>query len=228
MQKAIAMTVALLGAAAFLSALSPEEALNKIAWYGQSSLRVELGGKIIWIDPVKVSAAEKADIILITHGHSDHYSKTDVDRLSGTETLVLAGFDGSPFVRIKPGENRAEGALMIEAVSAYNIRKTQYHPKSAAFCGFILAAEGVRIYAAGDTERIPEMQALSCDIAFLPLGQTYTMSSVEEAVQAALDVNAKIAVPYHYGQYEGTDKDADAFVAALAARGVKAQRLERK
>jgi L-ascorbate metabolism protein UlaG (beta-lactamase superfamily) len=228
MKKTFAMTIALLGAAAWLSALSPEDALKRIAWYGQSSLRVELGGKVVWIDPVKVSAADKADLVLITHGHGDHYSKADIDKLSGPKTVVLAGFDGSPFARIKPGEAKSFDALTIEAVSAYNIKKTSYHPKSAANCGFVLSAEGVRVYVAGDTERIPEMQSIACDIAFLPLGQTYTMDSVDDAVQSALDVKAKIAVPYHYGQYEGTDKDADAFVAALAAKGVKAVRLEKQ
>jgi L-ascorbate metabolism protein UlaG (beta-lactamase superfamily) len=54
------------------------------------------------------------------------------------------------------------------------------------------------------------------------------MGSVDEAVQAALDVKAKIAVPFHYGLYEGTEKDADAFVAALQAKGVQALRLPKK
>lgn len=72
------------------------------------------------------------------------------------------------------------------------------------------------------------MSAIACDIAFLPLGQTYTMGSVDEAVRSALDVKAKIAVPFHYGLYEGTEKDADAFVSALTAKGVQALRLPKK
>jgi L-ascorbate metabolism protein UlaG (beta-lactamase superfamily) len=217
----------LLGLAAQSMALTPDEALRRVRWYGQSSLRIELGGKLIWIDPVGVSAAEKADVILITHGHGDHYSAADIKRLSGPSTQVLAGFDAAGAARIKPGDSKKIDALLIEAVPSYNLVKTQYHPRSALYCGFVLSAEGVRIYDAGDTERIPEMKGIACDLAFLPLGQTYTMSSVSEAVQSALDVKAKIAVPIHYGLYEGSARDADDFVAALGAKGVKALRLDK-
>jgi L-ascorbate metabolism protein UlaG (beta-lactamase superfamily) len=230
MKTLIVATTFLLGAAVSGAALAltPQEALQRIAWYGQSSLRIELGGKLIWIDPVGIPLTEKADIILVTHSHGDHYSAADIKKLSGPSTLVLAGFDNAGLERIKPGDSRKVDGLLIEAVPAYNIVKADKHPKASLFCGFILSAEGVRIYDAGDTERIPEMKAIACDIAFLPLGQTYTMGSVDEAVQAALDVKAKIAVPFHYGLYEGTEKDADAFVAALQAKGVQALRLPKK
>lgn len=217
-----------LGMAAGAAALSPGEALERISWYGQSSLRIELGGKLVWIDPVGIQVQEKADLILVTHSHGDHYSAADIKRLSGPATLVLAGFDAPGATRIQPGESRKIGDLLVEAVPAYNIAKAQYHPKSARFCGFVLSAEGARIYDAGDTERIPEMKDIACDIAFLPLGQTYTMGSVDEAAQSALDVKAKIAVPFHYGLYEGTEQDAEAFVAALKAKGVEALRIEKR
>jgi L-ascorbate metabolism protein UlaG (beta-lactamase superfamily) len=223
----VATATLALGLAAQSMALAPQDALQRISWYGQSSLRIELGGKLIWIDPVRVSATEKADIILLTHDHGDHYSMADVKKLSGPSTLVFAGFDGSSYARIKPGDVKKIGALGVEAVPSYNITKSENHPKSAAYCGFVLSGEGVRVYDAGDTERIPEMKSISCDIAFLPLGQTYTMNSVDEAVQSALDVKAKIAVPFHYGLYEGSEKDADAFVAALKAKGVQALRLKK-
>jgi L-ascorbate metabolism protein UlaG (beta-lactamase superfamily) len=221
-------TTLLLGVALESLALTPQEGLQKVTWFGQSSLRIELGGKLIWLDPVGISLTEQADLILLTHNHGDHFSLADVKKLSGPATLVLAGFDSAGYTRIKPGDVKQLDALTIEAVPAYNIAKTQYHPKSSEFCGFILSAEGLRIYDSGDTERIPEMKAISCDIAFLPLGQTYTMNSVDDAVQSALDVKAKIAVPFHYGLYEGTEKDADAFVAALKAKGIQALRLPKK
>jgi L-ascorbate metabolism protein UlaG (beta-lactamase superfamily) len=231
MKTIIFATTFLLGAALSGAALTPQEALQRISWYGQSSLRIELGGKLIWIDPVGVPVTEKADIILITHSHADHFSMADIKKLSGPATLLLAGFDaanGKGLARIKPGDSRKVDGLLIEAVSAYNIVKSGNHPKASLFCGFILSAEGVRIYDAGDTERIPEMKDITCDIVFLPLGQTYTMGSVDEAVQAALDVKAKIAIPFHYGLYEGTEKDADDFVAALKEKGVQALRLPKK
>jgi L-ascorbate metabolism protein UlaG (beta-lactamase superfamily) len=229
MKKALIAIMALAaGFSAALFALTPDEALKRLSWYGQGSLRIELGGKIVWIDPVGVRVPEKADLILITHDHQDHYSAADVERLSGPATRVFAGFDAPGATRIKPGESIKLGELEIEAVPAYNIVKKSAHPKSALYCGFVLSAEGVRVYDAGDTERIPEMKAISCDIVLVPLGQTYTMNSVDEAVQSALDVKAVIAIPIHYGLYEGTEGDADAFVAALKAKGVAALRLPKK
>jgi L-ascorbate metabolism protein UlaG (beta-lactamase superfamily) len=226
----IAILTAALSALAVMGAfgLGPEEALKRVAWYGQDALRIELGGKLIWVDPVGVKADEKADIILVTHSHGDHYSAADIKKLTGPNTVALAGFDASGLARIKAGESRDLGGVSVAAVPAYNIVKTGAHPKANGWVGFLIKAEGLTIYVAGDTERIPEMAAIDCDIAFIPLGQTYTMGSVAEAVQAALDVKAKMAVPVHYGMYEGTAKDADDFVAALAAKGVKATRLERR
>jgi L-ascorbate metabolism protein UlaG (beta-lactamase superfamily) len=205
-----------------LSALSPEAGLAGIRWYGQSSLRLELGGKIIWLDPVNVGTSEVADIILIIHGHPDHFSPADIKRLSGPKTLVLTGFEDSRCTRISPGDTKILGNVTIEAVPAYNVVKAEKHPKSAAFCGFVIAVDGLRIYDAGDTERIPEMKSIACDIAFLPLGQTYTMNSVEEAERAVMDVKAKIAIPFHFGLYEGTQADARKFVSDLQKKGVKA------
>ena len=214
----LALSSALAIVAARAYAIGPDELSRMIQWYGQSSLRIEMGGKLVWLDPVKVPIVEKADLILITHDHADHYSPADIKKLSGPTTIVLVGFDGSSFPRIRPGDRRTFGDLSIEALPAYNVVKTQFHPKSAGYCGFILSAGALRLYDAGDTERIPEMKGIDCDVAFLPLGQTYTMGSVAEAAQAALDVKAKIAVPIHFGLYEGTEADAKEFARLLRGK----------
>jgi L-ascorbate metabolism protein UlaG (beta-lactamase superfamily) len=226
-RRQIALSTAAALAAAHPIAFGPDDLSRIVRWYGQSGLRIRLGGRIVWLDPVKVPAAEKADLILITHDHGDHYSPADVARLSGPATRILVGFDGSAFERIRPGDRRSLGELAIEAVPAYNVVKAQRHPKSAGYCGFILSAGGLRLYDAGDTERIPEMKGISCDVAFLPLGQTYTMGSVAEAAQAALDVKARIAVPVHFGLYEGSEADAKEFARLLEGK-VEVVRLERR
>jgi L-ascorbate metabolism protein UlaG (beta-lactamase superfamily) len=62
------------------------------------------------------------------------------------------------------------------------------------------------------------MKDIQCDIAMLPLGQTYTMNSVQEAAEAALDVKAIVAIPIHYGLYEGTHQDAVLFQNLLKGK----------
>jgi L-ascorbate metabolism protein UlaG (beta-lactamase superfamily) len=96
--------------------------------------------------------------------------------------------------------------------------KTNYHPKENNWIGYIIDVDGVLVYHAGDTERIPEMRNMIVDIALLPLGQTYTMNSVEEAAEAAIDINPSIAVPIHYGMYEGSVEDALKFKELLAGK----------
>jgi hypothetical protein len=86
------------------------------------------------------------------------------------------------------------------------------------FVGYVINVGGVRVYAAGDTERIPEMKTFSVDVALLPLGQGFTMIRVQDAVDAALDLKARIAIPYHYGRGEGTIADGQFFTSTLADR----------
>jgi L-ascorbate metabolism protein UlaG (beta-lactamase superfamily) len=195
---------------------------QSISWLGQACLRIPAGKLVVYTDPLGIPAdlPEKADVILITHSHSDHYSKADMTRLAGPGTLVVAPFEikGKAFPktrRMGPGDSLTLGDVKIEAVPAYNLVKKLNHPKSNNWLGYIITSGGVRLYVAGDTERIPEMKGFRADVAVLPLGQTYTMGSVEEAVQAALDTGASVAVPYHYGMYEGSAKDAEAFKEAL-------------
>ncbi|MEY2878117.1 MAG: hypothetical protein RLZZ15_497, partial [Verrucomicrobiota bacterium] len=84
--------------------------------------------------------------------------------------------------------------------------------------GYVLNIGGIRVYASGDTERIPEMKTFSVDVALLPLGQGFTMIRVQDAVDAALDLQARIAIPYHYGRGEGTIADGTFFTTTLADR----------
>jgi len=211
------------------SAAVPLGAVKKIAaaitWLGQSALRIDTGAGILYVDPYKLPSghAEKADIILITHSHGDHFSPGDIAKLLKPETVLAAPFPVNikglqNFIHIKPGASAEAGGLRVEAVPAYNVVKANFHPKASGFVGYVFAAAGVRIYVAGDTERIPEMKDIRCDIAILPMGQTYTMSGPEEAALAALDTGARIAIPYHYGTGEGKDKDAEDFQKALEGK----------
>ena len=231
MLSAIAMTMGTAGAAGAEapSTGAPLAEVKKIAaaitWLGQSTLRIDTGAGILYIDPYKLPAGqtEKADIILITHNHGDHFSPTDIAKLIKDGTVLAAPFPVdikglNKVVRIKPGESAVVGSLPVESVPAYNLVKANFHPKASGFVGYVFTVAGVRIYAAGDTERIPEMKNVRCDIAILPLGSTYTMSGPEEAALAALDTGTRLAIPYHYGTGEGKDSDAADFAKALEGK----------
>ncbi len=146
----------------------------------------------------------------------DHFDKTSISKLAASNTVFLAPKDiagdlGKNSIAVEPGLETNIMGIIIETVPAYNIVKKSFHPKENKWVGYIVTVNGVRIYHAGDTERIPEMKNFKCDIALLPLGQTYTMNSVDEAAGAALDVKAKIAIPMHFGMYEGSVADAAKF-----------------
>ena len=172
--------------------------LERLHWLGHASFRLD-GPPTIYIDPWKLSGEQpQADIVLVSHGHHDHCSPEDIGRVSGAATVIVAGaravgqLEGD--VReLRPGESTKVAGVEIEAVPAYNIGK-RYHPREEAGLGFIVTVGGERLYFAGDTDRIPEMVGLECDVALLPVGGTYTMNAVE-AAQAAADIKPRIAVP---------------------------------
>lgn len=206
------------------SKAKPGEMIGKIHWLGQATVKIDAGDKAIYFDPLKIKKPDKADIILITHSHSDHFSIPDISKITTKNTVFIAPGDclkdlekmGKNRVHVlEPGMKTTIEGILIEAVPAYNVVKTKYHPKANKWMGYILTINGVRIYHAGDTEKIPEMKDFTCDIVMLPLGRTYTMNSVKEAAEAAIDVKAKIAIPIHFGLYEGTEEDAQEFKKIL-------------
>lgn len=196
-----------------------QKMVENIRWYGQSSIRIETSGKFIYIDPYLVTDKEPAELIFITHSHGDHFSIDDIRKIANNNTKIYAPKDccqkliSEGIVNCKavaPGQTLNIDGIKVKIVPAYNIAKN-FHAKEKKFVGYLLTVDGVKIYHPGDTERIPEMKDIKCDIAFMPLGQTYTMQNVEEAVNAVLDVQAKVAIPFHYGMYEGAVNDAKLF-----------------
>ena len=199
------------------------EMVENIHWIQQSCFRIEGCKYKIYTDPLAITQTDAANLILISHAHGDHYSPDDISKLTGPNTIIIAPADcnytgTAKWIVLKPGEVYNSKCIKIKAVPAYNITKTQFHPKSNNWVGYLITINGVTIYHAGDTERIPEMKDFNCDIALLPLGQTYTMNSVADAAESAKDVHAKVAIPMHYGFYEGTDADAQTFKELLAGK----------
>jgi len=190
--------------------------LARLHWLGHASFRLD-GPPTIYFDPL-ISFRDQslqADIILISHSHSDHYSPASLKRISKPETVIITSQpvatllpqDGVPGqVRVlRPGERATVGAVEIEATEAYNVDKS-YHPKESGNLGFIVTLGGKRIYFAGDTDLIPEMANIRADVAMLPVGGTYTMDA-KEAAQAVAAINPKVVVPMHML----SDRDVEQF-----------------
>ena len=177
------------------------------------SLEISFGGKSVQIDPVSGLgrptdyAAEfpKADFILVTHEHHDHFDKEAIAALTDEKTALVTNARCADMLGygtiLANGESYSEGILHVDAVPAYNTTEghLQFHPKGRDN-GFVITLDGLRIYIAGDTEDIPEMAELKdIDVAFLPCNQPYTMT-VDQLVNAAKVILPKVLIPYHYGQ----------------------------
>lgn len=191
------------------------ETLGRLHWLGHSSFRLE-GSPTIYFDPWHIpSDSPPADLILITHEHSDHCSPDDVATVRQASTVIVSNPSaakklGASVSVLRPGEHTKAADVAIEAVPAYNIGK-RFHPRSAEHIGFVVDVSGVRIYHAGDTDHIPEMADIDCDIALLPVSGTYVMMA-DEAVAAARDIQPGVVVPMHYGAgVVGTEADAQRF-----------------
>ena len=179
-----------------------------------ASIRIQYDGKEIEIDPVTklgnktidYASMPKADYLLVTHEHFDHFNQGAIKLLTGDKTRFItnkrcAEMYGSGEVMKNGDKIQITDDFTIEAVLAYNITegRTQFHPKGRDN-GYILTIDGLRIYIAGDTEDIPEMANIkNIDIAFLPCNQPYTMTT-EQLVKAAKMIKPQVLFPYHYGQ----------------------------
>lgn len=185
---------------------------EKIFWLGHSSVMIK-SDKIIYIDPWKLKKAEKADVVLISHSHYDHFSPDDVDKISKDGTVVVCPNDCSGFkanvLKVKPGDKIEANGIPVEVVPSYNTSKA-FHPKANNWVGFIVTVEGKRIYYCGDTDFIPEMKQIKADIVIAPVGGTYTMNA-EEAAKAVNAIRPELAIPIHYDDIVGSLKDAEKF-----------------
>ena len=101
----------------------------------------------------------------------------------------------------------------FETVPAYNINK-KFHPKENGWVGYILDINNIRYYIAGDTDITEENKKVKCDVAFVPVGGTFTMNH-KEAANLINEIQPKIAVPTHYGSIVGTVQDATDFIKLL-------------
>ena len=189
-----------------------------------SSIKMD-AQKIIYSDPFHIrEQSNDADIILITHSHYDHFSEEDIEKVRKADTKIIItedlyektkniGFKDENIVVMKPYERHVIDDIKIETIPAYNTNK-DFHPKRNNWVGYLININNTIYYIAGDTDITEENKKVKCDVAFVPVGGTYTMTS-DEAVELVNIIKPKIAVPIHYGEIVGSKEDAMNFVEHL-------------
>jgi L-ascorbate metabolism protein UlaG (beta-lactamase superfamily) len=202
--------------------------LAGFTWFKQAAFRWAAGGPTVYIDPWGVRPDDApADLVLITHAHHDHFQPEEIAKITkkGTKLVaphdVAAGLSGN-VTAVAPGESHQVAGIPFTTVPAYNVaeERLQKHPKANRWVGYVLELGSHRYYHAGDTDHVPELESIRTDVAFLPIGGTYTMD-VPEAAGLARAMEPGVAVPMHFGFVVGEPEDAQRFRAAAAPVAVE-------
>ena len=178
-------------------------------------------GQVIYFDSYKINENyNDADVIFITHSHYDHFSEEDILKVKKEKTKIVIpkdlydktielGFEKENILLAEPNEEYEVNNIKFKTIPAYNVDKN-FHPKANNWVGYIITLDNVVYYIAGDTDITEENKKVKCDVAFVPIGGTYTMTA-EEAAKLVNEIKPKIAVPIHYGLIVGTKEDEEIF-----------------
>jgi len=203
--------------------------LTRFTWFKQSAFRYDGDGLVVYIDPWGVTGDVPADVIFVTHAHFDHFDRDEIERIRKDGTKLVAPRDVADeltgdVTAVAPGESLDVAGIKVRTVPAYNVveERLQAHPRRNNWVGYVLELGGRAYYHAGDTDHAPELSAVMTDVAFLPIGGTYTMDP-KEAAGLAKSVSPVLAVPMHFGFVVGSASDAEAF--RRAADPVKVESL---
>ena len=195
--------------------------LNGIEVFCHSSIKIKKD-ITIYIDPYKIDKEyNDADYVFCTHEHYDHFSPEDIEKVMKEDTVIITvpntlaetmklQPDRSKIILVGPNESYDNiKNIKFETTVAYNENKL-FHQKSKEWVGYIITIQGERFYIAGDTDDLPELENIKCDVAFVPIGGMYTMNH-SEAANLVNEIHPKVAVPIHYGLIIGSKEDADIF-----------------
>lgn len=212
---------------------------TSIVWLGHASFMIEADGKTIYIDPyVLPSNPAPADLILVTHDHFDHLGTEQVKQIRKNDTVLFGTTEsvrkvafGNP---VSDGITFEWSGISVTTTKAYNVNKTDsyghlYHPNGTVV-GYILDINGRRIYDSGDTDFIPEMNAIkNIDVAMLPIGGKFTMD-VHDATEAAQEIVPRTIIPMHYDSerygIRGIEANPAELILGVAGTGIDVRVLE--
>lgn len=201
--------------------------MENISLIAQSAIRIMTSdGKNIYFDPFKLEGNYRndADYIFITHSHYDHFSEEDIIDIKKENTKIIIpndlcekvinlGFDETNILLVEPNHNYEIDEIKFKTIPAYNINKN-FHKKEYNWVGYIVLIDNKKMYIAGDTDCIDEAKSIDVDIAFVPVGGTYTMNYIE-AVELVKEMKPKLAIPIHYKTIVGSTDDAINFKELL-------------
>lgn len=194
--------------------------LENVEVLKHSSIKIKKS-KTIYIDPFKMDTKyADADIIFCTHSHYDHFSLEDILLVARIDThfvvtedakssLQMIGIPEKQIHTVKPNQSYLVDGVEFTTVPAYNEEK-KFHPKKNEWVGYVITLDEIKYYIAGDTDNTEEARKVVCDVAFLPIGGTYTMD-YKEAAELANTIDAKVIVPTHYGCIVGEKEETEKF-----------------
>lgn len=212
--------------------------MMKITYHGHSVVLIETNGKKLIIDPFITGNGQAnvnmndlhVDIILLTHGHNDHVGDT-VGLAKKNNATVIAPFELATYlgwqgVNVHPmhigGTHQFEFGVVKLTQAFHGSAFIEEESKKIVYtgmpAGILFSAEGKTIYHAGDTALFSDMKVIGArntiDVAFLPIGDNFTMGP-EDAATAASWLQAKVVVPIHYNTFPVIEQDPKAFMAML-------------
>ena len=206
---------------------------DKIKINTHSSIKISDGGKVFYFDPFELEGRySDADYIFVTHDHFDHLDPKSIANIKKKETKYICPSsiaktfisdcgirDTALVIEMNPYDKRElEEGIVIEAIPAYNIDK-KFHQKEFLWVGYILEVNNTRYYIAGDTDLNDDIKKVKCDVAFVPIGGTYTMD-VNDAVRFINTIKPKLAIPTHYGSVVGEEELGKRFMS-LVDKGIE-------
>lgn len=204
--------------------------LDNVEVFCHNSIKIK-GSKTIYIDPFRINEEYKdADYVFSTHSHYDHFSEDDIEKVMKENTVIITPDSSRELAYdltkdkervkiIEPVKEYKLDGISFTTTHAYN-REKMYHPKKEGWVGYIIELDGIKYYIAGDTDNVKELKTVECDVAFIPVGGTYTMDYAE-AAGLANTIKAKVVVPTHYGLICGKKEDAEKFEKLVIDKDVQ-------